>query len=107
MFQAHGRLAWKNDSHLTPYLQVIRQWKAFKILYFLFFAFLGMHLWPMEVPRLEVESELQLLAYNTAAATPDPSRVCDLHHSSRQRHPNPLSKARDGTCILMDASQIC
>ena len=37
----------------------------------------------MEVPRLEVELELQLLAYATAIATPDPSG-CDLHHSSRQ-----------------------
>ena len=31
------------------------------------------------------------------------------HHSSRQcrRIPNPRSEARDQTCILMDASQIC
>ena len=43
----------------------------------------------MEVPRLEVKSELQLLAYTTATATAtaaqDPSHVCDLHYSSRQR----------------------
>ena len=38
----------------------------------------------MEVPRLGVESELQPLAYTTATATSDPSRVCDLPHSSRQ-----------------------
>ena len=38
----------------------------------------------MEVPRLGVEFELQPLAYITAIATPDPSLVCDLHHSSRQ-----------------------
>ena len=31
----------------------------------------------MEVPRLEVASELQLPAYTTATATPDPSLVCD------------------------------
>ena len=30
----------------------------------------------MEVLRLGVESELQLLAYTTATATPDPSHVC-------------------------------
>ena len=47
--------------------------------------FLGPHPWHMEVPRVSVESELQLLAYATATATSDPSRVCDLHHSSRQR----------------------
>ena len=37
----------------------------------------------MEVPRLGVQSELQLPAYTTATATPGPSRVCDLHHSSQ------------------------
>ena len=43
----------------------------------------------------------------TATATPDPSRTCDLHHSSWQRWIlNPLSEARDQTCELMDASQI-
>ena len=38
----------------------------------------------MEVPRLGVKSELQLSAYAKAAAMPDPSHICDLHHSSRQ-----------------------
>ena len=44
----------------------------------------------MEVPRLEVESELQLPVYATATvtatatATGDLSRVCDLPHSSQQ-----------------------
>jgi len=39
--------------------------------------------------------------------TPQPSQVCNLHHSSRQRWTlNPLNKARDQTCILMDPSQI-
>ena len=37
----------------------------------------------MEVPRLGVESELQPPAFTTA--TRDPSRVCDIHPSSRQR----------------------
>ena len=31
----------------------------------------------MEVPRLGVESELQLPACTTATATPDPSPVCE------------------------------
>ena len=62
-----------------------------------FFFFLGLHLWHMEVPRLRVKSELQLPAYSTATATPDlPSRVCNLHNSSRQRQIlNPLSEDRD------------
>ena len=50
-----------------------------------------------------VESELQLPVYSTATASLDPSHVCDLHHSSWQQWIlNPLSKARDQTCNLMD-----
>jgi len=50
----------------------------------------------MEVLRLGVTSKMQLLAYTTATARPDPSRVCDLHHSSQQHQIlNPLSEARD------------
>ena len=61
----------------------------------------------MEIPRLGVQSELQLLAYTTATATQDLSRVCDVHHSSQQHQiPDPLSKARDQTHILMVTSQI-
>ena len=51
-----------------------------------FFFFLGPHLWHMEVPGLRVESELQLPAYAIAIATPGPSLICDLHHSSQQTH---------------------
>ena len=74
---------------------------------FVLFCFLGPSLWHMEVPRLGVESELQLLAYTTATAIPDPSWICDLHHSSRQCWIlNPLSEARDWTLVLMDDSQV-
>ena len=38
----------------------------------------------MQFPRRGVQSELQLLAYTTATATQDLSRVCDLHRSSWQ-----------------------
>ena len=48
----------------------------------------GWHPQHVEVPRLGVKSELQLLAYTTA-------------------HGNPLSKARDRTHILKDISQLC
>ena len=34
-------------------------------------SFLGLRLWHVEVPRLGVELDLQLLAYTTATATPD------------------------------------
>ena len=61
----------------------------------------------MEVPRLQVKLELQLLTYATATATPDPSQICNLHHSSQQRWvPNLLNEARDQTRILMDTSWI-
>ena len=61
----------------------------------------------MEVPRIGVKSELQLLACNIATVMQDPRHICDLHHSSWQcRILNPLSKTRDGTCVLVDATQI-
>ena len=56
----------------------------------------------MEVPRLGVESELQLPAYTTATGTRDLSHVCGLHHSSPQHQIlNPLIEARDQTRDLM------
>ena len=76
--------------------------------FFFFFCFLGLNLWHMEVPRLGVELELQLLAYTTVTSTQDPSLVCSLHHSSQQHQIlNPLSKARGGTCSLMHTSRVC
>ena len=49
----------------------------------------------------------QIGAYITATVTPDPSHNCDLHHSSQQRQIfNPLSEARNRTCILMNTSWI-
>ena len=60
----------------------------------------------MQVPRLGVESELQLPAYATATATWDLSSVGDLHQSSQQwRSLNPMSKANEAS-VLMDTSQI-
>ena len=59
-------------------------------------VFLGPPPWYMEVPRLRDELELQLLAYSTATAMPELSRVCSLHHSSQELWIlNPLSEARD------------
>jgi len=70
--------------------------------FFFPFGFLGPHPQHMEVPRLGVELELQLLAYTTATATPDPSHVCDPHHSSQKYwNLNPLSEARARTRNLM------
>ena len=59
----------------------------------------------MEVPGLGVKSELQLLAYATATATPNPSHIYDLHHTSQQYPiPNSLREAKDLTQIFMDTS---
>ena len=44
-------------------------------LFFFFFCFLGLNLWHMKVPRLGVESELQLPATVTATAMPDPMHL--------------------------------
>ena len=76
---------------------------------YLFFSliFLGLHLRYMEVLRLGVELELQLPACAKATATSDLSYVCDLHCSSwQQQILNPLSRARNRTCILMDTSWV-
>ena len=48
-----------------------KSWIWFKSFFKKFFA-LGPHPQHMEVPRLGVESALQLVAYTTATATPDP-----------------------------------
>ena len=59
----------------------------------------------MEVHRLVVKLELQLLTYTTAIATEDPSCVWDLHHSLWQHWIlNPLTEARNQTCILTETT---
>ena len=78
--------------------------------FFLFvcFAFLGPHMQHIEIPRLGVESELQVLGWATAISMQDLSHICDLYHSSWQYQIlNPLNKAWYQTWILMDISQVC
>ena len=96
-----------NSSNISNFFIIIfvimiyGQW--FLFLFFCFFR--ASFLWHMEVPRLWVESRLQLLATVMATATWDPGLVCDLHHSSQQcKILNPLSGARDQTYILMGTS---
>ena len=82
-------------------------WIVFPQIQIFFVFILGPHLWHMEVPRLGVESELQLPTYTMTTAMWDPSHVHDLHHSSQQHQiSNPLREARDGTCILVGTSQV-
>ena len=54
----------------------------------------------------QVKSEVLLPAYATAAATPDPSCLCDMHHSSWQRWIlKSLSEVK--TRILVDTLWAC
>ena len=67
----------------------------------IFFFFLGLRLRHMEVSRLAVESDLQLLA------TMDPKHFWDLHCSLQQQWIlNPLSEARDQTHVLMNTTWV-
>ena len=60
-----------------------------------------------EVPTLGIEAELQLPAYSTATAMPDPSLICKLHCSSRQHWVlHPLCNAWDPTGLLMATSLV-
>ena len=61
--------------------------------------FSGLHPWHMEVPRLGVESKLQLPAYTTATAT-GIRAMSSTYTTAHSWILNPLSKARDQTCIL-------
>ena len=94
----------------ADWLKLIKAASEIKIgsITFFFLFFLGLHLRRLEVPRLGVESELQLPTYNTATATAtqDLSHTCSLPHISQQhRIAYPLSKARDWTWILKNTSR--
>ena len=76
-------------------------------LFCLFACFIRLHLRHMEVPRLGVESELQLPVYTTATAILDLYLICNLHCSFWQCWIlNPQSGARDQTRIFMETSQV-
>ena len=61
----------------------------------------------MEVPRLGVKLELQLLAYTIATAMQNLSHICDLHHSLQQHQIlNPLSEAKIETIFPQTLCQI-
>ena len=95
-----------DDLHPSSRIGMSNRWKmknfiCWEVTYF--FYFLGSYVRHMEVPRLGVESELQLPAYTTATVMQDLSRIFDLYHSSQQhRILNPLSEVTDQTHILMD-----
>ena len=73
--------------------------------YFIFFYFLELQVWPMEVPGIGIELDLQLLAYAAATAMRGPSRTCNLHQSSQQLWIlNSLNETSSQTHIPMDTS---
>ena len=91
--------------HTLSFLPNYFRWKG-KYNSFSYF-FLRPHLQHREVPRIGVKSELQMLAYTTATAIPDPSCICDLCHSLQQCEIlNPLNEAKDRTHILMDTGWV-
>ena len=63
--------------------------------------FLAPHLKHLEVSRLEVKLEVQLPAFTTVTSIWDPSRFCDLHHSS-WHHWIPYSQllSHNGNCSI-------
>ena len=72
---------------------------------FVYLFFLGPHLWHMEILRLGTESELQLLAYITAMATPTGSRsevYLQPMHSLQYCQILKPHGSRDQTHILTD-----
>ena len=75
---------------------------------YIYILFLGLHPWHMGVPRLGSELELQLPAYtyrhSNVGSKPNLRPTPQL---TAMMDPQPLSEARDRTCILKDASQIC
>ena len=104
-------LSQKYNTTKFPYLEIliILLFPNFYLIIIIYFILL-----PFRATRMvygssqsRVESELQLPAYTTATAMWDWSLICNPHYSSWQHWiPDPLSKARDRTCFLMDTSWI-
>ena len=104
-------LLWCKSAAVAPTRPLaweLMLWVWIKLFLFFIYIFLGPHPWHIQVPRLGVKSELQLLAYTTATAMPDLSHICELHYSSWQCGIlHPLSEARDWTFVLLVTSQSC
>ena len=80
----------------------MKNWLNIRARKHFFFCFLGLHSRQMEVPRLEVKSELQPLAYIIPTALIWAMSVTyTTAHSWQHWILNPLNKAMDPTCILM------
>ena len=84
-------------------IQVLCAFFSWVVFFFFFFCILGFHPYGSFQAMGWIRATASSLA--TALATWDPSHVCN--HDSWQRWiPDPLSEARDWTCLLMDARWI-
>ena len=81
---------------------------SFFFLFFFFSFFFGLfRAAPAACGGSQARRGIRVVAagLTTATATRGPSYICDLCHISRQHQIlNPLTKARNQTCVLMDAS---
>ena len=97
-------------SEIISYNEILMVLKYFPPFFFclLLLLFWGPHPQYMEVPRLGVKLELQLLASVSATAVQGSKPHLPLT-TQLMAMPvlNPLSEARDGTHILMDTSWVC
>ena len=78
-------------------------------LFFLFLFFCLFSAAPVAYGGSQARGRIRAVAASLHQATTmlDPSRICNLHHSSQHCWILiPLGKARDWTCVLMDATQI-
>jgi len=77
----------------------------FGYIYSFLFSFFLFRTAPVAYGSFQTRDWIKAAAEATAIATPNPSCICDLCCSLQQCQVlNPLSKARDGTLILMDTS---
>ena len=99
----------KKKSHQVKFSSLTLSWSSLPTLITLFFGlFFFLVFWRphprhMEVPRLGVELVLHYSHSNTRSEL----RLQPTPQLTASRILNPLSKARDWTYVLMDASQIC
>ena len=75
-----NQLMWMSENERMLLLFFLSFFLPFFFFFFFFFWSEG-YLQHMEVPRLGVKWELQVLAYTTATAMPDLSPVFDIYHS--------------------------
>ena len=104
------KVAGKSGSSELALTSLMNNVLAAALLIFFFFGFVLFFCVFRPAPAAYGGSQARGPIRATAASLhrrSDPSHVCDLHHSSWQhRILDPRSEARDGTCVLMDGSQV-